>query len=283
MNTERDWTEIASELNYAIKNYQGLTKMIVQMMNRGHAYGIDPTNEELIIGKKAKDGSPKSQGLESIKGVASRKIERVLKDFPIWSEWLVNVPGIGPAIAGQLISLYYFKSVPICPDCGADLVEFECPICKTKSKGQGLLKYRIELRDYPTISSWWHYMGRHVSDGKMPKRKSGVQSDWSSPGRTLGHHIKESFNKMPSTHCYKAFAEKRKRYREGTHPDATKGHRHNMAWNESIKLFLSHFWQVAHILDGQEMTKPWCVQHGGHDESSQIPPYYFELEQREAA
>jgi hypothetical protein len=288
MNTQRDWTEIASELNYAVKNYQGITKTIVQMTNRGHAYNIDPTNEELITGRIGKDGSQKTQGLESIKGMASRKIEKVLRDFPIWSEWLVDVPGIGPAIGGQLISLYYFKSVPVCPDCGADLntdqiitedgekrKAFECPICKNKAKGQGLLKYRIELRDFGTISSWWHYMGRHVADGKMPKRRSGMQSDWSSPGRTLGHHIKESFNKLPSSHKYKAYAEKRKRYREGTHPEATKGHRHNMAWNETIKLFLSHFWQVAHILDGQDMTQPWCVQHGGHDESHIIPPYYF--------
>jgi hypothetical protein len=35
-------------------------------------------------------------------------------------------------------------------------------------------------------------------------------------------------------------------------------------------------WQVAHILDGAKMTEPWCVQHGGHDKESIIPPYYFD-------
>ena len=43
----------------------------------------------------------------------------------------------------------------------------------------------------------------------------------------------------------------------------------------SMKLFLAHFWQVAHILDGEEMTQPWSVAHGGHDESHIIAPYYF--------
>ena len=278
-----NWTEIASELNYSIKNYAGLTKQIVQVTNRAYAYGIDPKNEELINGKHDKSGKMKMQGLESLKGIAARRINRVLKDFPIWEEWLVNVPGIGPAIGGQLVSLYYFKSVPICPKCGADLENFDCPICRTAAKGQGVLKYRIELREYPTISSWWHYMGRHNDKtGKMPKfRKLNPGEDaadrdvWNSTGRKVGFDIKESFNKFASSHNYKAYAEKRKRYRANTHPDATLGHRHNMAWNETVKLFLAHFWQVAHILDGLEMTQPWCVQFGGHDEKAIIPPYYF--------
>jgi hypothetical protein len=277
---ETNWTEIAGELNFAIKNYIGLTKQIVQIMNRAHAYGIDPTHEELIVGKIAKDGSPKMQGLKSLKGVAGRRIERVLKDMPIWDEWLTNVPGVGPAIGGQLVALYYFKSIPVCPKCEADLEDFKCPVCKGDVKGQGVLKYRIELRDFPTISSWWHFMGRHIEDGKMPKRRKMKEGDevnpnrWSSSGRKLGYDFKESINKLKGNK-YKEFAEKRKRYRERTHPDATKGHRHNMAWNESWKLFLSHFWQVDHILSGAEMTEPWCVQHGGHDKATQIPPYYF--------
>lgn len=283
MKTERNWNEIASELNYAVKNYKSLTKMIVQTMQRAYAYGIDPTNEPLITGRIDKTGKQKSQGLESIKGMASRRIDKILQDFPIWTEWLANVPGIGPAIGGELVALYYFKSVAICHKCGADLDEFKCPVCKSEAKGQGVLKYRVELRDFPKISSWWHFMGRHVVDGKMPKRKSGEQSDWSTPGRTLGHQIKESFNKMPSSHKYKAYTEKRKRYREGTHPEATKGHRHNMAWNEAVKLFLSHFWQVARTLDGLTLTDPWSVKFGGHDPEGQIPPYYFNGDLEKAA
>ena len=278
---QANWTEIANELNYGIKNYIGLTKQIVQTRNRAHAYGIDPANETLITGRYGTDGKQKTQGLESLKGMAARRISNTLKDFPIWSDWLDQVPGIGPAIGGQLVSLYYFRSVPICPKCTSDLIDFNCPRCHTESKGQGILRYRTDLRDFPTISSWWHFMGRHVENGKMPKRRKMKDNEtinpnnWSSVGRKVGFDIKESFNKFPSTHKYKVYAEKRKRYRMGTHPDATKMHRHNMAWNETVKLFLSHFWQVAHILDGAEMTEPWIIKHGEHDKSSIIPPYYF--------
>jgi hypothetical protein len=289
MQMKANWTEIGNELNYQIKNYQGLTKQIVQIMNRAHAYGIDPDHEDILNGKIARDGTPKTQGLIQLKGVVARNIGRTLKDFPIWTEWLDKVPGIGPAIGGQLISLYYFKNIPICPKCGTDMEDFVCPKCGEEAKGNGVLKYRVELRDFPTISSWWHYMGRHVVNGKMPKRRkqeaddTSNPNDWSSLGRKIGFDIKESFNKQPMSHKYKAYAEKRKRYRESTHPEATKMHRHNMGWNEAVKLFLAHFWQVARTLDGLPLTDPWCVKYDGHDETSIIEPYYFDVEMEEAA
>lgn len=283
---ERDWNSIAKELNYSVKTYKSLTKMIVQTKQRAWAYGIDLESDELLTGEiNDKTGKVKRQGLESLKAVALRRVQKNLKDFPIWSEWLANVPGIGPAIAGELVSLYYFKSIVICPKCNSDMDKLPgpegegsvwvCRECKSRAKGQGVLRYRVELRDFPTISSWWHFMGRPVVNGAMPKRKTGVVSDWSTNGRTLGYQIREQFNILGPSHKYRQYADKRKRYREGTHPNATKGHRHNMAWNETVKLFLSHFWQVAHLLDGQPLTEPWCVKFGGHDPEHIIPPYYW--------
>ncbi|MFH0957711.1 MAG: hypothetical protein V1897_03320 [Pseudomonadota bacterium] len=285
MNHERDWTEVAKQLKYEVKNYQALTKMIVQIMNRSHAYDIPPETSFLLHGEKDKTGKLKIQGLEQLKSKQARAMEKLIESFPIWTDWLTKIPGIGPAIGSQLICLYYFKFVPVCAKCGADIStdaededgKWACPSCGSKAKGEGILKHRVELRDFPHISSWWHFLGRHNDPvtGKMPKRKAGVQGDWSNLGRKLGYDVKESFNKQPSSHLYKAYAEKRKRYRLNTHPDATPGYRHNMAWNETVKLFLSHFWQVSHTLNGEEMTQPWSVTHGGHDERSIIAPYYF--------
>ena len=81
-----NWNEIASELNYFRKNYAGLTKQIVQIRNRAHADGIDPDHDELFIGKHDKHGKKKTQGLESLKGVAARRIQKVINDFPVWDE-----------------------------------------------------------------------------------------------------------------------------------------------------------------------------------------------------
>jgi len=45
LNMETNWTNIAEELNYSVKNYEGLTKQIVQIKNRAQAYGIDPDHK----------------------------------------------------------------------------------------------------------------------------------------------------------------------------------------------------------------------------------------------
>jgi len=275
---ETNYEHIASTLNFELKIYDGLTKLIVQTTNRCHSIGVDPAYYDLLIGERDKEGKLKTQGLNQIKDKQARRLLKEVQDDPIWQDWLSKVPGVGPFIAAKLIRLYRYKFVAICSECKADLDDdFKCNVCKKSAKGMGNLEFRVELRDFPTISSWWHFMGRHndESTGKMARRKSEEKSDWSSEGRRIGFLIKEAFNKFGSDHKYKAYAEKRKRYREGTHPDSTKGHRHNMAWNEAVKLFLSHFWQVARMLSDDPLTDPWCVAHGGHDKEHIIPPYYF--------
>jgi len=271
-----DFTELAKTLNYNLKNYEGLTKQIVQTTNRAHSYDIDPAHEAILHGERDKSGKMKFQGLEQIKDKQSRKLHKLVDEWPVYSDWLAKIPGIGGYIAAKLIRLYYFKFIAICKDCGADLDDdFICIVCKKKAFGMGNLLHRVELRDFPAISSWWHFMGRHNDGtGKMPKSRKGEMADWSHAGRKTGFDIKEAFNKQDN--LYKRYAEKRKAYRRNTHPDATKGYQHNMAWNETVKLFLSHFWQVARTLDGLPLTDPWAIKHGGHDKSSIIAPYYWD-------
>jgi len=277
----QNYETIAKELNSLIKDYDGLTNLIQKTKNRWSSQNpnIDYKFCDLLYGTEDKKGQQKTQGLEQIKGRQVRKLEKYLKNFPIYTDWLKNFDGIGPSIGAGLIRLYYFRFTPICK-CGEELIKkdktFWCSRCNKSVKGDGMVDHKVELKDFPTISSWWHYMGRHNNgEGKMPKRQAGVQSDWSQTGRKLGFFIKESFNKQKSNHKYKMYAEKRKRYRENTHPEATKGHRHNMAWNETVKLFLSHFWQVAHEIEGLPMTERYDQKFLGHDPEHNIPPYYW--------
>lgn len=280
MKDEKDYQIIATELNHLIKDYNALTLLIQKVKNRWISTHPEDTKYklcDLLNGTEDKKGNLKKQGLEQIKGRQTRKLEKYLLNFPIYTDWLKKFDGIGPAIAGGLIRLYYFKFIPVC-QCGEELVKqdqtFWCPQCNKSVKGDGPINHKVELRDFPTISSWWHFMGRHNDgNGKMPKRAKGIQSNWSQDGRRLGFQIRESFNRGSTK--YREYADKRKQYRELTHPDARKGYRHNMAWNETVKLFLSHFWQVAHEIDGLPMTEPWSVAHGGHDPDHIIPPYYW--------
>ena len=261
--------ETIKYLNYLCKSYDGIVKLMTATSNR--TVSLNP-----YAPMKYQD---EYESMESIKKSFSNKTTRYLKHWPIWTEWLKKVPGIGPFVAGNLILLYYYRFIPVCPRCGVRLEKIKktlfCNKCNRSVKGDGVLIYDIEEKDFPMVSSWWHYMGRHTVDGKMPRRIKGdaEKVTWSPRGRTIGYHIREQFNRRDADHLYKNFMLKRKEKKEKTHPDITKGHRHNMATNEMIKLFLSHFWHVARILDGKSIKGPYAETVLKH--TNIIPPYYW--------
>ena len=279
--SELGWKEneqSVRQLQFLVKTYEGLTKLSVATKNRlCHLHDIPPKFDSVMM------------MLDKMFNAVRGDIRGLLNPIPIWNKWLVNVPGIGESYASQLLILYYWRFIPICEECGADLASgngngdddkesraFVCPECGTKAKGQGVLKTRFEEKDFPNISGWWHYLGMHVVDGKKPKRTKNVRCDWSPKGRTLSFLIGKQFERTSPNvgHPYRKYYDERKAYRLKTHPDTSQAHRANMAMNETAKLFLSHFWQVARSLDGKPLTQPWVIAQGGH--SKVIPPFYWD-------
>lgn len=263
-------------LNYLVKTYKGVTKLIAASRQRllslpgeGMTEDFDP----LLKGMGKAD-----PGLETVKMRIARNIEKELDNWAIYSEWLEKIPGIGPAIASELIITYYYKFVPVCPDCGGELEKKEgamiCVGCQKKVK-EGLLKYKIVVRDFPTISKWWAFLGRHTVDGVMPKRAKGTQANWSTPGRTLGFQIGDQFNRQDPDHPYKKFFLERKERHARKNPEWTKGHTHNAARNESVKLFLAHFWTVARTIDGLPVSEPYAGAIMGH--TNIINPFFWDV------
>lgn len=266
-------------LNYLVKTYEAETRLIAETLQRLQALmGKDEeyTCDTLLTG----DGN--ADGLMTIKGRSSRAIEKELVHWDIWEQWLKGVPGIGPAIAGRLILLFYYKFVPVCMSCGGDLLKveggFECHDCGKTAKGGGLLKHRIAEKDFQTISKWWAYMGRHTVEGVMPKRKAGKVSNWSTVGRTIGFHIGEQFNRQTEANPYKAFLVERKAKHARMHPEWTKGHIHNAAKNEAVKLFLSHFWVVAREIEGKPISEPYAGAIMGH--TNIVKPFFWESQEQ---
>lgn len=245
-------------LNFLCRTYDGINKLIVSTKNRIQSLAPE-------VNMKTNDVI---QAMESQKGKISRRVGKELDFWPIWSEWMKQVPGIGPAIGGNLILLYYYRFMPICPKCATKLKKkdktFWCDTCEKSVKGEGNLQHKIEIKDFPMISSWWHYMGRHCDEnGVMPKRAKGVISDWSNTGRQIGFQIGDQFNRQSPDHSYKAYLLKRKarHLKKNDQRDKpwTTGHIHNAGRNEAVKMFLSHFWQVARGLDGLSITVPYIV------------------------
>jgi len=260
-------------LNKSIRDYDALNKVITGMKNRLHALNpdADPKHDPFLNGTK------QSSGLEQIKSRLSRAIEKDLLAWPIYTDWMRHVPGIGPAIAGRLIMLYYYRFTPVCT-CGAVLEKkdgtFWCPACEKSVKGDGVTKHRIELRDFPNISKWWAFMGMAVLDGKKPRREKGKRQNWSSVGRATCYLIGDQFNRQTTKTPYGAFLLERKARIERLQPEVKKGHRLNRARHEAAKLFLAHFWAVARTLDGLTVTPPYAGTIMGH--TGIVEPFYFE-------
>lgn len=261
---------VIRHLSYLCRTYDGTAKLLTSTKNRLHAMSPDAEAKH----------QDEVQFLDSFKNKLSRKIEKELAFWPVWTEWMEGIPGVGPFIAGNLILLYYYRFTPICPKCESVIEKkdktFWCPGCEKSMRGDGLTTHRIDVKDFADISSWWHYCGRHIVAGKMPKRQKGKTADWSNRGRLITYQFSDQVNRRKPDHPYKAFLLERKKKREKTHPKATKGHRLNMAKNETAKLFLAHFWTVARTLDGLPVTKPYAGTILGH--TGIIDPFYFDLD-----
>jgi len=300
---EEDEAQV-KELNTIVKTYDGLVKLMTSTKNRLQSMGYTKEQASLDPILKGEQHFKNSEaitykGLESVKSSLTTRIRNSIKSYPIWTDWMVDIPGIGETSAAKLILLYYYKFVTVCPDCesevgkktvkadtGKTINTLYCEDCEKTLKGQGNLRYQIFTKDFPNISSWWAYMGRHIVDGKMPNRQKNVQANWSTKGRTLVYTIGDQFNRQTDDHPYKLFflAAKAKHLRKNRDRDVewTKNHIHKAGRNEVGKLFLSHFWQVARTMDGKVVTEPYVGKHLGHDI---IPPYYWinPIEQRKAA
>jgi len=276
---------VVGHLNYSVRTYEAVTKVMASMLQRLQSLPGDQPTKDFDTVIKGEEGA---EGIQTVKGRFLRAIEKELRNWDIWNLWLKNIPGIGPAIAGRLVIYYYYRFVPTCQDCGGDLEKISkdensdekngkmiCKVCHKKWE-EGLLKYRMEIKDFPNISKWWKYMGRHTVDGVMPKRKKGVVSDWGTPKRTLGFHIGEQFNRQDESHPYKQFLIERKRKHERDNPKWTRGHIHNAAKNEAVKLFLAHFWTVARTIDGLPLTEPYAGTILGH--TNIIKPFFWNRE-----
>ena len=272
---------IIANLDYGIRTYERANKMIVatkNMFQQKHP-GADPKLQ------------PEVQLMEAVKSKMIFGIKKDIEMFDVWNQWLTKVPGIGPAIGGPLIYMYYFKNVPVCPVCesaiekreteknGRKINQFYCQKCERFMKGDGNLTFKIVERDFPTVSAFWSFMGMATVDGAKPKMKKGTPVTWSPKGRTLAWQFGQQINRQkpgkrfPDGTPYWHFFNSRWQKRKKTHQETSDGHRLNMALHETAKLFLSHFWHVAREIDGKPTKTIYAEGILGHENI--IAPYYW--------
>jgi len=278
---------IIKTLSSLAKDYDDVTKLRTKVINRAHSLNPGSVKSNKTV-----------KELKITKDRLSRELLAQLEFWPVWTEWMKQVPGIGPFIAANLIMLYYYKFTAICKECGADLdtetketredgskvKSFNCSACGKKASGQGLLHHRITRKTFPNVSKWWAYMGRACDPetGMVQKRQSGKQSNFSSKGKLIGYHIWQGVNKNQPAHHYKDYMLKQKETQLKKNEDReepwTDGHIHNAAGHETAKLVLSHFWHVARFLEEESTDGLYMEIIKGHLPDNRIPPFYWTLE-----
>lgn len=219
------------------------------------------------------------------------EMKKALEIFPIWSEWLKLIPGIGVATITPFILHFNYKFVKECKKCGGDMIlpnnndvenntgkgeKYTCKSCGFKGSPKKLtdgLPYKVKKRNFDTISKWWVYTGvaPDKETGHRPQLKKGDKTSWSPHLRTTAYLIGENFNKNNS--LYKDWIIERKRKREKTHPDLCPKGRQYMCQAEGVKLFLSHFWHVQRRLNGESVYGPYAQEVMNH--TGIIDPYYW--------
>lgn len=295
---------VIKTLQLQLRSYDDVSKSLAKTKQRIGAFDLGKCESHTVHNQ-----------LEKAKKDLSAAIKKTLAYWPLWTEWMVDVPGIGPFIGGNLVMFYYYRWIPICKqkNCEGDLrqvetdkihpetekpiTEFRCTTCGKKAKGEGVLSYRIEDKDFPNVSKWWAYMGRAVdpTTNRLYKRIKGYRKrddfiEYNVKGRTIGFHFSEAVNKkkpreadylspgyrpLEKDHLYKLFLLEAKKKIRIKDVEKKKSDMcvQKQAGNKTIQLFLSHMWHVARTLDGKSTQGPWIQEIKGH--SGIIPPYYW--------
>lgn len=111
-----------------------------------------------------------------------KEVEAILRDLPVYTELLSQIKGVGPMIAARLIVAIG------------------------------------DIRRFKTDAKLKAFLGVHVKNGKLPRRRAGEQANWQQDGRqALWLFVTEQCNLRPNSEWGKKLREYKTKLRE-KHP-----------------------------------------------------------------
>lgn len=198
--------------------------------------------------------------LEKVEDDHFNRLKKVVEEHPIWEAFLLGVKGIGPAMAGVLIS-------------------------------------ELDPYEARTISCFWAYAGLDVCDdgrGRSRRQEHLVERTYTNRSGEEATRLGISFNPFLKTKligvCGSSFLRAGGKY-AGIYRDykyrlenhvkygiandearkaemgalyAPKAHRHNMAIRYACKIFLQDLWLKWREIEGLELTEPYAVAKLGY-------------------
>lgn len=171
-----------------------------------------------------------------------RMIKRIIKDVPLYREWLSRVRGVGEVSVGILIA-YTYRIKP-----------FE------------------DIRRFPTVSKYWMYCGWGVdpATGRAVRKTRGQKLKFRPTLKWITHVMAE--NMIMQRSRYRAiYLHYKDYYRQRGVENPTDMHIHLMARRKLITKFLQHFYMLWHLMCGYSFREPYVYEYKGHS-GAFIPP-----------
>jgi hypothetical protein len=168
-----------------------------------------------------------------------RRLEGVLDEFPIYSTFLKDVPGIGPKMAGVLIS-------------EIDITQAKYPSSLWLYAGLA-----VEKDGRGTSRRAEHLVDRNYTnkDGEAAVRKGIRFNPWL---KTKLYILATSFLRCGENKYRDIYAGYKNRLEN--HPkwkDVSKGHRHNASLRYAVKQFLLDLYKVWRVLENLPVSAPY--------------------------
>jgi len=193
------------------KNYNKLR----QLVEARNTYQLGRIKYQQRIKMLVKLGfKPSKLDEEILKNMKSREYQltteyrKIVRQLPIWKEWLVHIQGTGETTMGQLIA------------------------------------YIGDINKFDSIAKLWSYFGLGLYDGKVQAYKKEHKKNFDGKKRKLMYIIAKTFVTRKHLDCFYAdlYDEYKSRYIK-LHPDYTKQHLHRMALRKVAKIFLRHLYK----------------------------------------
>jgi len=169
----------------------------------------------------------------SIEQSRRKALIRLIRDEPIWSDFLEGVKGISAILCASLLKEFGY--------------------CET----------------YRQISSLWRISGLHVINGKAPKKEKGVRLDWNPRLRVLAWRIGDSMIKQRTPYYRDIYDLEKERQcylmrTKAENAPKNKLHADLRARRKMVKIFLAHYWYVCRKIKGLETRPPYVQEKLGH-------------------
>lgn len=244
--------KVESELKILVRTFYDFQNLRINLGGRINEKG----KTMLTLSPKAKERFELNfKELKSWEGKCLRDIKKILEGYPIWTEYLSAVKGIGPTMAGMLITEIEGEDKP-----------------ENNPTGPGILRFR-------SVSALWSYAGYGLKDGEIQRRKKGEKLNYNAFMKTKLRVVAESFikssnetyrklydnykHRLQSRPCTKP-PEKHNKKKDVDDMGCTDGHRHSMSLRYIVKIFLKDLYLKWWELEGKVPRPSYQEEYLGH-------------------